>query len=207
MAIQPVLKFAAFTLATVGLTVLLTVPYQTASLGQVDRSWLSVVSLGAQSAQAQPVRPPELGQQVYDLMPDLPLENSYVNQVSGEVDVNNTLASRLIRYHLYVKGRPPVYRLDWKLTLADYLGVNDRILAAIYPGWDTLQTNPLDGDIAAIDSLTRSQREQLVQALVSVFSPTDAAPANSSTPDPRSAPEAPPVPAYPQPGDAQLLMP
>lgn len=88
---------------------------------------LTVVSLvvfdfGAKSSQsilfgsglviAQNTRPRDVWQQVYQQLPDLPLENKYVNKETGKVDSENTLVSRLVRYHVYVKGRPPNYRLD-----------------------------------------------------------------------------------------------
>ena len=120
---------------------------------------------------AQPVmRTEDLWRQVYQLMPNLPLENQYVNKETREVSPS-TLISRLIRYHITTRGRSPIYRLDWKLTLADYLGVNERMSSSIYPGADTLRINPLEGDIAAIQKLNRVQREALVQALVTTFAP------------------------------------
>ena len=71
------------------------------------------------------VRPTEVWPLIYEKIPDLPLENDYISKGTGEVNPKETLVSRLIRYHFYVKGRPPNYRFDWKLTLADYLGAND----------------------------------------------------------------------------------
>ena len=129
----------------------------------------------------------------------MPLENDYVSQETGEVDTENTLISRLIRYHFYVKGRPPNFRFDWKLTLADYLGANDYL-------HNDLTENPMEGDRQAIQSLTRSQRETLVNRLVDIF---------SGDPDPPSIPKvpqrnnprqsSPKTPVVPQPGDADLL--
>jgi hypothetical protein len=152
------------------------------------------------------VRPQEVWPFVYQELPDLPLENDYISQETGEVDAENTLVSRLIRYHLYVKGRPPNYRFDWKLTLADYLGANDFLQSSVYPGHDDLTENPMEGDREAIQSLTRSQRETLINRLVEIF---DGNPAPPSIPQVqeknnpgRSAPRA---PIIPQPGDADLL--
>lgn len=108
-------------------------------------------------------------QQVYQQLPDLPKENQYVSKITGKVATENTLVSRLIRYHVYVKGRPPVYRLDWKLTLADYLVANEVMEDSQYPGSDTLRTNPIEGDRAAINRLNRKQRADLVQTLVDIF--------------------------------------
>ena len=143
----------------------------------------------------------DAGQQVYRLDPDLPLENQYVSKATGKVSETNTLVSRLVRYHTNTKGRPPLYRLDWKLTLADYLGVNDRISTSAYPGADALRPNPVQGDIAAIQKLTRAQRETLVEALVTVFSQAaaSAAPAPSATPSPSAAP----APSAPQAAPSQ----
>jgi len=119
---------------------------------------------------AQSVRPESVWEQVYQRLPDFPLENKYTNQETGEVDPKNTLALRFTRYHVYIKNRPAKFRLDWKLTLADYLGANEPIVDNKYPGHKTLQPNPVDGDRAAIRSLNRSQRNALVEVLVSIFS-------------------------------------
>lgn len=108
-------------------------------------------------------------QQVYQQLPDLPKENQYVSKITGKVATDNTLVSRLVRYHVYVKGRPPVYRLDWKLTLADYLVANEVMEDSQYPGSDTLRTNPIEGDRAAIKRFSRRQRAALVQTLVDIF--------------------------------------
>ena len=135
-----------------------------------------------------------VAQQVYKLDPDLPLENQYVNQSTGKVSETNTLISRLVRYHTFTKGRSPLYRLDWKLTLADYLGVNDRISVSAYPGADSLRSNPAQSDIAIIQKLTRTQRDRLVQALVGVFSQAAAA-ATPSTPSGTPAPSGTPEPS------------
>jgi hypothetical protein len=130
-------------------------------------------------ALAQRVRPEGVWQIVYERMPSLPKENQYVNKESGKVDADNTLAGRLIRYHLYVAGRSPLYRFDWKLTLADYLGLglNGAFDETSYPSRAALRTNPVEGDRAAIKQLNRAQREALVQALVDAFSsPTASSP-------------------------------
>jgi hypothetical protein len=126
-------------------------------------------SASAQSTVAPRVRTDGVWRQIYQHLPDLPLENQYVNKESGKVDPDNTLIGRLIRYHVYVKGRPPFYRLDWKMTLADYLEINEVMDEAIYPSSDTLRKNPTAGDVAAIKKLNRAQRDALVQALVDAF--------------------------------------
>jgi hypothetical protein len=133
---------------------------------------------------AQRVSPGDVWQQVYQQLPDFPKENQYISQQTGKVAENNTLANRLMRYHFYVKGRS-IYRFDWKLTLADYLGVNEIMYDATYPGNDTLKQNPIEGDRTAISRLSRRQREQLIQLLVNLFnSPSSAQPAatESTTP-------------------------
>ncbi len=126
----------------------------------------------AQPAYAQQrVSPAEAWQRVYQQLPDLPRENRYISQETGKVAENNTLVNRMIRYHIYVKGRAPNYRLDWKLTLADYLDANEVMYETSYPGNDTLRQNPFQGDRAVIGRLNRRQRDALVQALVNAFNP------------------------------------
>ncbi|NEP02358.1 MAG: hypothetical protein F6K58_27665 [Symploca sp. SIO2E9] len=168
-------------------------------------------SVSSHSASAQFFRPQDVGNKVYERLPDLPLENQYINAETGEVDADNTLADRLVKYHLYVKNRPPNYRFDWKLTMSDYLGAHDYLEEAVYPGNNSLQENPLDGDRAVIENLTRKQRDALVEVLVSIFNPNRS---NLETPVPEASPAAPttnsnprrgPLPA--EPGDAQLLKP
>lgn len=127
--------------------------------------------LGNQPALAQRIRPDGAWQVVYEKLPYLPLENQYVSKETKQVASDNTLVGRLIRYHIYVKGRPPFYRLDWKFTLADYLGVNGVINESDYPSKDTLRANPMEGDVAAIRSLNQPQRNALIQALVDAFTP------------------------------------
>lgn len=164
------------------------------------------------AATAQRVQIDAIWQQIYQDIPDIPLENEYVNKDTGDVSTNNTLLSRLIRYHIYIKGRPTAYRLDWKLTLADYLGVNERIDAETYPSGTSLRINPLDGDIVAVQSLNRTQRDALVNALARLFNPRSgsepvATPSPTPTPAPSPVINPPRFPPQPQPGDAQLLQP
>ena len=158
------------------------------------------------SVTAQSLRPNEAAAQVYQLMPQLPLENQYLNQETQEIATDNTLISRLIRYHQYVKNRPVKFRLDWKFTIADYLEANEQISSERYPGSKTLTTHPLKGDRSAIYNLSRSQRSQLVDTLVSIYNldgrstpdrtiESPNSPANNSNNRPR----------LPQPGDADLL--
>ncbi len=161
-----------------------------------------------QTAFAQSASPRDIWRQVYEQLPNLPLENKYVNKETGKVDAENTLVNRLIGYHVYVKGRTPNYRLDWKLTLADYLGANELIQEDVYPGNETLRENPIAGDRAVIESLNRQQRDALVQTLVNIFNPSSPTPAKtpaqpSTTPSPAAIPNS----RQPRPGDARLLMP
>jgi len=139
----------------------------------------------------------DMWQLVYQAMPELPLENQYTNLETGTIDDDYTLMRRLIRYHVYVKNRPPLFRLDWKLTLADYLTVTDpntgqlvsaheRINPGTYPGNDVLvgpivdsgndgepkPLKPLDGDRAAIARLSLAQRNRLLDVLTTMFNPT-----------------------------------
>ncbi len=166
-----------------------------------------LVLSSSQPADAQRVTPGEAWQAVYQQLPDLARENQYVSKETGKVSENNTLVSRMIRYHSYLKGRPSNYRLDWKLTLADYLGANEVMYETTYPGNDTLKKNPFDGDRAVIARLNRRQRDALVQALVNVFNPnSQSTPASTPTPS-SSAPEnTTPTPRrVPKQGGAQLL--
>jgi hypothetical protein len=216
-----IVRFAIALLTTaslVGLLALMPAPELTAQQQQ-QRS----AQWGGQPAIAQQIPgglpgAVEPWQQVYELIPELPLENHYVNARTGEPSPNNTLVGRLIRYHLYTKSRPPNYRLDWKLTMADYLGANDWIRAELYPGGDTLTVNPMEGDLAVIRSLTRAQRDALVNAMVTIFSgetgttATPELPTDSETTAPTPPPTPPssgnsPTILQPRPGDAQLLLP
>ncbi|BAZ28017.1 hypothetical protein NIES4074_04480 [Cylindrospermum sp. NIES-4074] len=169
-------------------------------LGSGTSKLISADLFSIQPAIAQRISPSDVWQEVYQQLPDFPRENKYISNETGKVAENNTLVSRLIRYHIYVKGRPPVYRLDWKLTLADYLGANEIMYDPAYPGNDVLRENPLDGDRAAISRLTRPQRDKLVQVLVNIFNP------NSQTQrTPTTTPNTPTIPQPPRRGGAELL--
>ena len=172
-------------------------------------------SLGLQPAAAQLVKPQDTGRQVYQRLPNFPKENQYVSKETGKVAVDNTLASRLIRYHLYVKSRSPKYRLDWKLTLADYLGANEYLVETQYPGYDSLQQSPMEGDRTTIRQLNRAQREALIDVLVSIYNPnnqetTTATPTPSASPQPSQPSVTPPrrsTTTLPKPGASELLKP
>lgn len=187
------------------------------------------IHIQLQPATAQRLNVNSVAEQVYQQLPDLPRENQYISLETRQVAANNTLVSRLIRYHTHVRGRSALSRLDWKFTLADYIGVNERIVPEVYPGADTLRTNPVQRDTAILRQLNRQQREQLVAALITAFggateqssqsspgptlpSPTAAPPTPALTPRPAaSPPPAPgatvPLPRDVRPGDAQLLLP
>lgn len=167
-------------------------------------------------AVAQRIRVEDVWRQVYQEIPDLPMGNTYVNQETGKVSSDNTLVNRLIRYHVYIKGRSTSYRFDWKLTLADYLGSNERIDAETYPSGTSLKPNPMQGDMAAVRSLNRTQRAALVKVLVELFNPqanqspplANPSPSLPVSPSPSPSPSANPrFPRQPQPGDANLLLP
>lgn len=161
---------------------------------------------------AQSLRPEQAAAAVYERLPYLPQENQYIYQETGEVAEEHTLIGRLIRYHQDLKKRPTRFRLDWKLTLADYLGVNEPMQAERYPGNSTLTSNPLEGDRQAIGRLNRRQREELVDLLANLYRPPqERSPAPAPSPDPSPLPAAPDdgssKPPLSQPGDAQLLLP
>ena len=138
---------------------------------------------GAAIAQPTPIRrvnPTAVSAQIYQQLPNLPLENQYISEETGTAATDNTLVSRLIRYHIYIKNRPTVFRLDWKLTVADYLGAFERIAADSYLDYG-LRSNPYERDLAAIASLSPAQRDELVNALYAAFTVTHQS-AESSSP-------------------------
>jgi hypothetical protein len=170
-------------------------------LGSGVGKFPSISLLSIQPAVAQRISPGDVWRQIYQQLPDFPKENQYVNKETGKVAENNTLAGRLIRYHLYVKERAPNYRLDWKLTLADYLDVNEIMYETTYPGNDTLKQNPIEGDRAAIARLNRRQRDDLVQVLANIFNPNFQNTLDTNTIKTPSTS----TPKKPQSGGAQLL--
>ncbi|EGK86779.1 hypothetical protein D0A34_08975 [Microcoleus vaginatus PCC 9802] len=166
----------------------------------------SVQRVAQQSASPQ-VRVQDAWKLVYEKLPDFPIENNYISQETGKVDPTNTLVGRLIRYHVFVKGRPPNYRFDWKLSLADYLGATpDYLVESVYPGKDVLRSNPMEQDRAAIQRLNRAQRDALVQALVDVFTENSGGGRTPAGEKPQGRSNSPEIP-QPQPGDAKLLAP
>ncbi len=166
----------------------------------------SVQRVAQQSAPPQ-VRVQDAWKLVYEKLPDFPIENNYISKETGKVDPTNTLVGRLIRYHVFVKGRPPNYRFDWKLSLADYLGATpDYLVESVYPGKDVLRSNPMEQDRAAIQRLNRAQRDALVQALVDVFTENSGGGRTPAGEKPQGRSNTPTIP-QPQPGDAKLLAP
>ncbi|MEO1124872.1 MAG: hypothetical protein AAFX95_12390 [Cyanobacteria bacterium J06639_16] len=125
----------------------------------------------AQASLSRRLQRGEVSEAVYQRLPNLPMENQYVNVDTGDPEPGNTLATRLVRYHLYTKGRITQYRLDWKLTLADYLGANEPMDAERYPLANRVTVNPLEGDRQVITGLSRRDRDQLIQVLIEVCHP------------------------------------
>ncbi|MGL5032312.1 MAG: hypothetical protein ACRC6M_00750 [Microcystaceae cyanobacterium] len=186
-------------------------------LGLLLTIWLGFgYSLSTEKAIAQSstssqstLRVEEAAKKVYEKLPYLPLENQYIRQDTGKVDPEHTLISRFIRYHQDLKRRANRYRFDWRITLADYLGVNEIITADSYPGNVTLQINPMTTDVKAIQALNRRQRQELVDLLVQIYK----IPGETQTKTPDKTPKKPTQPAVvdptkpglSQPGDSQLL--
>lgn len=173
----------------------------------------ALVFLFAPTALAQLSSPPDVAQFVYKRVPTLALENQYIRSENNKQAVESTLVSRMVQYH-NAKGRSPNYRLDWKITLADYLGINEVIQPETYSGYAFLKKNPLESDRAAIQKLNTSQRNALVQALVDAYTgnrQTEAIkPATLSAP--QTKPKAKSTPTYrptlnplPTPGSANSL--
>ena len=164
---------------------------------------------GLKTVNAQTPRPEQAAEIVYEELPYLPQENQYRSAETGEIDPTHTLMSRFIRYHKDFKRRSPQYRLDWKVTLADYLGINQSIRESNYPG-STLTTSPLQQDIEVIRQLSRRQRQQLVDLLVDIYNPkpqqTTNQPVLNETEEIPGV-SSPSNPSLSQPGDAQLLAP
>ncbi|MDJ0846399.1 MAG: hypothetical protein AB4044_08660 [Crocosphaera sp.] len=182
----------------------------TVSWGVMQLEWSQFKSWGLNSVKAQTLRPEQAAKMIYEKFPDLPKENQYRSAETGEINPEHTLMSRFIRYHRDFKRRSPQYRLDWKVTLADYLGVNQSPRESNYPG-STLETNPLEQDVEVIRQLSRRQRQQLVDLLVEIYNPQSQATPNQPLPEEEteatSEVSTPSTPSLSEPGDAQLLAP
>jgi hypothetical protein len=143
---------------------------------------------------AQLSSPPDVAKFVYQRVPTLALENQYIRTDSNKQAVESTLVSRIVQYHNSVKGRSPLHRIDWKTTLADYLGIHEVIQPETYPGYAFLKKNPLESDLASVQKLNAAQRNALVQSLVEAFTGNQAASGVVKTPAP--VPQAKPEPTY-----------
>ena len=159
-------------------------------------------------AEAQTLRPEGAAYIIYQRLSFIPKENQYRRQDTGEIDPEHTLISRLIRYNEDVKKRS-FYRIDWQLTLADYLGANEKIDLDRYPGNSTLKTNPAEADIAAMGKFTLAQRQTLVNLLAELYTPPEAPRTEIKSPEKPSNQQnsTPSRPGLAKPGDANLLMP
>lgn len=153
-------------------------------------------------AQRQP-RPDEIGALVYEQLPNLPRENTYIGVRSREVRPNDTFVSRLVRYHQQLQNRRLGSRLDWKITIADLLGVNGVISPEQYPGFETLTPNPLEGDLTVLTRLSRAERDRLIDAILAVV-PRPQLPADSPEDDAGITPPSPAAPALAPSSNPQL---
>ncbi|MBL1208843.1 hypothetical protein [Geminocystis sp. GBBB08] len=157
---------------------------------------------------AQTMTPEKVAEEVYQRIPDLPLQNNYIRRETNQIAIENTFVSRLVRYHQYSKSRPTIFRLDWKLTLADYLGKNEIINDDRYPGNNTLTRNPLEGDRQIIETLTVKQRNNLVNVLVSIYNPNaENKPKEKPQQTQQNNNSSSPILVLPTPGGADLLSP
>jgi hypothetical protein len=187
-------------------------------VGYVKETGIAI-GFGSQPVAAQTMRPESVAALVYQRLPNIPKENQYVRQDTGKVDEQNTLVSRFVRYHQDLKKRQTRFRLDWKLTLADYLGVNEPVKPDRYPGRGSLKTNPMENDVKAIRNLNRRQRDELVDAIVSAYKANEQnrqTPNATPNPNPNSSPKPTPQspsapssssPSMSKPGESQLLTP
>jgi hypothetical protein len=169
----------------------------------------AAILLFSSTSSAQLSSPPDVAQFVYKRVPTLAQENQYIRSENNKQAVESTLVSRMVQYHNSTKGRSPNYRLDWKITLADYLGLNEVIQPETYPGYAFLKKNPLESDRTVLQKLNASQRNALVQSLVDAFTGSRAT-KSSTPPVPQAKPK--PAPAYrptlnplPTPGSANSL--
>jgi len=139
---------------------------------------LTIGPVQAQSSLRR-ISPSAIAVQAYEQIPELPLENQYISSETGDTDVENTLVSRIIRYHLYIKDRQTTLRFEWKLTMADYLGAFEPITPQDYPDYG-LQDNPMIGDIAAVENLEWDVRDRLTNFLYESFTSPPAPPTTGS---------------------------
>ena len=145
---------------------------------------------------AQLSSPTDVAKLVYRRVPTLALENQYIRTDSNKQAVESTLVSRIVQYHNTVKGRSQLYRIDWKTTLADYLGINEVIQPETYPGYAFLKKNPLESDRISVQKLNAAQRNALVQSLVDAYTGSQTASGAVKTPAPLPKAKPQPAPAY-----------
>jgi hypothetical protein len=159
----------------------------------------AVALLFAPVSFAQLSSPTDVAKFVYRRVPTLTLENQFIRTDSNKQAVESTLVSRIVQYHNSVKGRSPLYRLDWKTTLADYLGIHEVIQPETYPGYAFLKKNPLESDRTSVQKLNAAQRNALVQSLVDAFTGRSQAASGAikaPAPSTPSAKQPKPEPAY-----------
>jgi hypothetical protein len=153
---------------------------------------------------AQGLRLEFVAQSVYEKVPNFPKANEYRRKDSNEVDPNNTLLSRLIRYHQDIRKRPTGFRFDWQLTMGDYLDINEPIPEERYPSANILTINPLEADKQLISQLSRTERSEVIDALTSAYNPLPPAQPSVKPPTPTPSPPVTPTPPR-QPGAADLV--
>lgn len=104
---------------------------------------------------------------IYAELPEFPLENIYVSGKGPQPQ--NTLVRRILAYHIHTQGRSRLSRLDWKLTLADYLDLNEPMFAGVYPSANVLTVNPHSRDRQVVQALSRQERDALLAAIYKAF--------------------------------------
>ncbi len=165
---------------------------------------LILVWVPSSLAQRTSLRPEAVAADVYQSLTYLPKSNDFKRSDTGEVNSESTLVSRFIRYHQDIKKRATEFRLDWQLTMADYLGYNEPVKPDRYPGYSTLQINPIEADLKDIRSLNRVQRQAFIDLIADLYKvPEQQKPATPSV-NPSVSPS---KPTLSQPGDARLLLP
>ncbi len=126
-------------------------------------AWQLMV-LSPPPVQAQLREIPRITEAVYTAMPSLPRLDQF--QTAAGESLDTSFVRRVLLYHMRSEGRALNSRLDWKLTFADYLGINLTMFAQQYPGADQFSENPYTADLEAFRALTRADREQLLAALL-----------------------------------------
>lgn len=128
---------------------------------------LLLIAKGGTPLQAQTNRIQQAAEVIYAELPNFPSENTYVSGDGAEPQ--NTLIRRMLAYHIHTQGRSPRSRLDWKLTLADYLDLNEPMYAGVYPSANVLTVNPHQRDREIVQNLSREEREALLLAIFKAF--------------------------------------